>query len=346
MKHLTRAQVAKLTGAGPKLLRHYESKGILHPVESGRATNTYHYYPSEEVLKVLDILVYRELGYNSAEIKTLLESSDYDWEGSLDRQIKELQEKRERLEGRIELAKYLKSTVGHDGERQQSLDSFMLLVKFPEYRWVLGLFEDEETVAYHEAKMDAAAMLLQGMKNLDISPDEFVAEISTDGMTTDEGKLTSAGLIHTYTFFERKCDEVLGENSDASEMPESAMSALIAALALCSMSFEHTSPEVQVLITHACKRMCAVYKRDAFVLLREWAKLAGPGGVETTAITDDVAFTRKAFSYASEAILYWLDNNGPKVSWAKSAGSTHNAKENHDEQIDCKCQGHRQSRYG
>ncbi len=66
------AEVAKISGVTARTLRHYDDIGLLPPARVG--ANGYRYYDDEQLLRLQQILVLRELGLNLAEIATVIES--------------------------------------------------------------------------------------------------------------------------------------------------------------------------------------------------------------------------------------------------------------------------------
>jgi DNA-binding transcriptional MerR regulator len=71
MSTYTVKQLARLSGVSVRTLHHYDEIGLLKPSFLGE--NRYRYYGREELLRLQDILVYRELGVPLSEISRLLE---------------------------------------------------------------------------------------------------------------------------------------------------------------------------------------------------------------------------------------------------------------------------------
>mgnify|MGYP006186018425 CR=1 FL=1 len=61
MKLLTVKQVAKLSGVSVRALHHYDQIGLLRPAHIGR--NRYRYYGRDELLRLQQILIHRELDH-------------------------------------------------------------------------------------------------------------------------------------------------------------------------------------------------------------------------------------------------------------------------------------------
>ncbi|MCO5970136.1 MerR family transcriptional regulator [Actinoallomurus soli] len=66
------AQVARMSGVTSRTLRHYDEIGLLTPAYVG--DNGYRYYEEEQLLRLQQILVLRELGVGLAEIAEAIDS--------------------------------------------------------------------------------------------------------------------------------------------------------------------------------------------------------------------------------------------------------------------------------
>ena len=88
MKQLTVNEVAKLSGVSVRALHHYDEIGLLKPAFLGE--NGYRYYAGEELLRLQQILIHRELGIPLGEIAAILDAPGFD-------RLKALEAQRERL---------------------------------------------------------------------------------------------------------------------------------------------------------------------------------------------------------------------------------------------------------
>lgn len=68
--------LAELTGLTPRTLRYYDAIGLLHPRRD--RGNDYRLYGPEEVSRLEDILLYRDMGVPLEEIGRLLDDPGYD----------------------------------------------------------------------------------------------------------------------------------------------------------------------------------------------------------------------------------------------------------------------------
>lgn len=95
-------QVAKAAGVSVRTLHHYHAVGLLKPDHVG--ANGYRYYGKAELLRLQQILFYRELGLPLVEIAAILDDSAFD-------PLTALRGHRVALEGRIEHYRDLVRTI-------------------------------------------------------------------------------------------------------------------------------------------------------------------------------------------------------------------------------------------
>ena len=76
MKTLTVTEVARVSGVSVRTLHHYDQIGLLKPAFTGR--NRYRHYGQEELLRLQQILLHRELGIPLAEIGAILDDPGFD----------------------------------------------------------------------------------------------------------------------------------------------------------------------------------------------------------------------------------------------------------------------------
>ena len=74
-------QLSKLAGVTPRTLHHYDEIGLLKPSRVG--DNGYRYYGDESVLRLQQILFYRELDIPLEDIKKIMGRRDFDVLGAL-----------------------------------------------------------------------------------------------------------------------------------------------------------------------------------------------------------------------------------------------------------------------
>lgn len=94
-------EVSEIAGVSIRTLRYYDEAGLLKPAALTEAG--YRLYGDKELAKLQQILFFRELDIPVAEIKAIMESSQYDKKQALLEQKNLLEQKRNRLNGLIEL---------------------------------------------------------------------------------------------------------------------------------------------------------------------------------------------------------------------------------------------------
>ena len=102
-------EMSKLTGVSVRALHHYDAIDLLKPTQVTEAG--YRLYDDAALEKLYMILVFRELGLSLKEIAGILHAPDFDRNRVLEKQIKLMQERTDKLQNRIALAKGI-LTVG------------------------------------------------------------------------------------------------------------------------------------------------------------------------------------------------------------------------------------------
>lgn len=101
-------QLAELAGVSIRTLHYYDEIGLLKPASVG--SNGYRYYDDAGLLKLQQILFFREIGLELMQIKTILDSPDFDLVAALRSHRAVLQERSHRLQN---LIRTVDSTIMH-----------------------------------------------------------------------------------------------------------------------------------------------------------------------------------------------------------------------------------------
>lgn len=88
---------AQLSGVSVRTLHYYDEIGLLHPAEID-ADSGYRYYDANSLMRMQEILFFRELDFSLESIRGILDSSNYDKEKIFKEQKNLLILKKERLE--------------------------------------------------------------------------------------------------------------------------------------------------------------------------------------------------------------------------------------------------------
>ncbi|MBK1970285.1 MerR family transcriptional regulator [Brevundimonas diminuta] len=113
MKAYTVNAVARMAGVSVRALHHYDAIGLLKPAFIG--ANGYRYYSEDELLRLQQILIHRELGIPLAEVGAILDASGFDRLEALRKQRGRLQEQAARY---AEMVRTIDRTISRlKGER-------------------------------------------------------------------------------------------------------------------------------------------------------------------------------------------------------------------------------------
>lgn len=109
-------QLSTLAGVTPRTLHHYDAIGLLKPSSIGE--NGYRYYADESLLRLQQILFYRELDMPLEQIKHIMGRRDFDLFTALEGHRTELGKRIERLQ---RLVQTVDNTLEHlKGEKEMS----------------------------------------------------------------------------------------------------------------------------------------------------------------------------------------------------------------------------------
>lgn len=100
MARYTVKQLARLAGVTNRTLHYYDQIGLLRPASYG--DNGYRYYDEEAVLRLQQIMFYRDVGISLDQIKAILDRPDFDLLQALEGHRRALLERIERAERLIE----------------------------------------------------------------------------------------------------------------------------------------------------------------------------------------------------------------------------------------------------
>ncbi len=110
---MTIKEVEEQLGLSRATIRFYEREQLLVPQRGG---NTYREYSEDDIAVLKKIIIFRKLGFSVAEIKDFLEEN-VPLQELLEKNIQELQEKMNELNGAIKICKKMQS-------RQEDFDTF------------------------------------------------------------------------------------------------------------------------------------------------------------------------------------------------------------------------------
>ncbi len=130
----TVSQLAKISGVTPRTLHHYDAIGLLSPSKHSR--NGYRYYDDQELLRLQQILFFRELDFSLADIKKIIGQPEFDVISALHDHKKLIELKQKRLK---KLTKTIDTTIKHMTHKQSATNEELY-----------DVFKDTEVIKYQE----------------------------------------------------------------------------------------------------------------------------------------------------------------------------------------------------
>ena len=112
-------EVSKLTGVSIRMLHHYDKIKLLEP--SKRTDSNYRMYNDDDIARLYQILLFKELEFPLQEIKQILDDKDFNREEALKVQRNLIFEKKQRLERILES---IDDTIESLGGNVMSKDNF------------------------------------------------------------------------------------------------------------------------------------------------------------------------------------------------------------------------------
>ncbi|MEY8419172.1 MerR family transcriptional regulator [Oscillospiraceae bacterium 44-5] len=151
--------LSRLSGVTTRALRWYDKIGLLTP--SGRTEGNYRLYGPAEVDRLQDILYYRALGVELAQVKRILDDPSYNRLAVLRSHLAALEAERERVQGLINSVKETILTQERDEimTDEKKFEAFKRGA-LEEYR---KTYEAESREQYGDVEVDAMLTRLQGV---------------------------------------------------------------------------------------------------------------------------------------------------------------------------------------
>jgi len=156
-------KLAKLAGVSVRTLHYYDRIGLLRP--SIRTEARYRLYGEAELLRLQQILLYKELDFTLPEIRSILDDPDFDLLAALRSQKRALQARRDRLSV---LLNTLDDTISQLNGKRAMLTNEELYAGFPKG-------QGEEYRRQAAAKYGAAVVEESEQKLRRLGPESFAA---------------------------------------------------------------------------------------------------------------------------------------------------------------------------
>ena len=171
-------KLAKLAGVSVRTLHYYDQIGLLKP---GRvADNGYRWYEGKELMRLQQILFFRELDFPLSEIKRILDGRDFKIAAALADQKKLIELKRKRLAG---LVKTIDKTI-QNLNNKTNMDDKDLYNGFSDEE--MKKFSEEakqrwgNTEAYKQSTARVAKMSKDDMAKIQAEGDALMREIAAN----------------------------------------------------------------------------------------------------------------------------------------------------------------------
>ncbi len=130
-------QLSKMAGITPRTIHYYDEIGLLKPTRVGE--NGYRYYGNDSILRLQQIMFYRELELPLENIKRIMERSDFDILSALESHKKELNKRMVQMERLIQT---VDDTILHlKGKKEMS------------QKQLFEAFSDEQQAEYEKEAM-------------------------------------------------------------------------------------------------------------------------------------------------------------------------------------------------
>jgi DNA-binding transcriptional MerR regulator len=113
--------VARMSGVSVRALHHYDEIGLLVP--SGRTESGYRLYDDDDLLRLQQIFIGRELGMPLEEIKRSLEDPAFDRRAALERQREEITRRAERAAAMLRAIDTALAALTTEGDRTMKGDN-------------------------------------------------------------------------------------------------------------------------------------------------------------------------------------------------------------------------------
>lgn len=149
-------ELARLTGLTSRTLRYYDAIGLLRPRRDRE--NGYRLYGPEEVDRLQQILLYRELGLPLEEIRRILDAPGFDRTGALREHLDRLLERRREVDALIRtvqntLTSIEGGTTMTDAEKFESMKRRIIQENESAYGKELREKYGEDAVEEHTARL-------------------------------------------------------------------------------------------------------------------------------------------------------------------------------------------------
>ncbi|MDO4488371.1 MAG: MerR family transcriptional regulator, partial [Eubacteriales bacterium] len=105
----TVGEVSEITGIEKRKLKYYIERGIIVPsCKKSEGGKSYWLYSKDDIMKIRQIALYKELGYSNSKIHKMLSDPDFDFVEDLYKRIDSMKTERRQMENRIYVAEMIR----------------------------------------------------------------------------------------------------------------------------------------------------------------------------------------------------------------------------------------------
>lgn len=124
-EYKTTGEVAKEIGISTRKLKYYREQGYFVPSKIEiHGNKTICYYDLDDIQRLSQVKLYKELGYTTNQIKDILEEKDFDRKLILNNQIKELRKQKKHIQNLLIAAEFMNMLYADEDENVFSLQDF------------------------------------------------------------------------------------------------------------------------------------------------------------------------------------------------------------------------------
>jgi MerR family transcriptional regulator, thiopeptide resistance regulator len=186
-------QLAKLSGISVRTLHYYDQMGLLKPLRVKK--NGYRHYEENELLKLQQILFFRELEFPLEDIKRIMKSPTFDMKEALRDQKALIELKKKRLDGLMKtIDKTIKKINNNTPMDDKDLYDNLNKKEMQEYaaeakeRW-------GNTEAYKQSQERVKKMTKEDWARVKKAGDELMREIAASYESGEDAKSSAAQAL-------------------------------------------------------------------------------------------------------------------------------------------------------
>ncbi|MFA5927595.1 MAG: MerR family transcriptional regulator [Patescibacteria group bacterium] len=192
-------KLAKMAGVSVRTLHYYDQIGLLKPSHIGE--NLYRYYEEKDLLRLQQVLFFRELEFKLDEIKQILDDTNFDMLQALSSHGEALKAERHRYDRMINtIENTIKKMTGEKGMKDEDLYEGLTKEQVQEYQEEARQRWGKDTVDQSVARVKSwSKEKLQSVKDEGGAIVNEIAEKMKAGVPPEDAEVRKlAGQYHRY----------------------------------------------------------------------------------------------------------------------------------------------------